>query len=277
MKKITLFLLITILANHGIVYAEEFKEIVPIEQRIIENAKKDLSVSNNIKRPEKIDDTIQEPKTQKEENKQVDTQKQTTTSKAQSNDLTKNNFFQDKPQITKDQFTGRVLDLAQKKVGNGGVVFANDETTPYTGKFALFLGDFIEYTETYKDGILEGPKTWYSENGNVVLEETYKDNKIEGPQKAYYENGKIKSVVDYKNNKIVGITAYSKDGKILHQDNFKNGTGKWKYFWSNGNILEEGQYKHWVKDGVWKKYREDGQLDSVTEYKNGKLVETTWN
>ena len=277
MKKITLFLLITILANHGIVYAEEFKEIVPIEQRIIENAKKDLSVSNNIKRPEKIDDTIQEPKTQKEENKQVDTQKQTTTSKAQSNDLTKNNFFQDKPQITKDQFTGRVLDLVQKKVGNGGIVLANDETTPYTGKFALFLGDFIEYTETYKDGILEGPKTWYSENGNVVLEETYKDNKIEGPQKAYYENGKIKSVVDYKNNKIVGITAYSKDGKILHQDNFKNGTGKWKYFWSNGNILEEGQYKHWVKDGVWKKYREDGQLDSVTEYKNGKLVETTWN
>ena len=290
MKKLILFLLTVTLYNNGMVYAEEFKEIVPLEQRLLENSKSKKGNFIENKKVIKIDDTIQKPKLTQEIKKEdikktiidettqsIEETIENKNNKEEIKDLTKNNFFQSKPKVTKEQFTGRILDLSQKNTKTDGIVYANDETVPYTGKFALFLGDFIEYTETYKNGVLEGPKTWYAENGNIVLEETYNNNRIEGPQKAYYENGNIKSIVDYKNNRVVGITAYSKDGKILHQDNFKNGNGKWKYFWSNGKVLEEGQYKNWVKDGIWKKYREDGEVDSITEYKNGRLVETTWN
>ena len=170
----------------------------------------------------------------------------------------------------------RVEDLGVKRKGQDGIVYAGKETTPYTGKFALFLGDIIEYTETYADGVLNGPKTWYSYEGNVVLEENYKNNKIEGEQKAYYENGNIKSIVDYKNGIIVKIAAYAQDGTVLHESDLSKGTGLWKYFWENGNILEEGNYKNWKKDGKWVKYRENGEIDVTSIYKNGRLIEQIW-
>ena len=47
-------------------------------------------------------------------------------------------------------------------------------------------------------------------------------------------------------------------------------------FWENGNILEEGSYKNWKKDGKWVKYRENGEVDVTTIYKNGRLIEQIW-
>lgn len=170
----------------------------------------------------------------------------------------------------------RIEDLGIKRKGNDGKVYAGKETTAYTGKFALFLGDIIEYTETYVDGILNGPKTWYSYDGKVVLEENYKDAKVEGEQKAYYENGNIKSIVTYKNGRIVGIEALAQDGTVLHKSDLSKGTGIWKYFWENGKVLEEGKYKDWKKDGIWVKYRENGEIDVTTTYKNGRLVSQVW-
>lgn len=170
----------------------------------------------------------------------------------------------------------RIEDLGLKKTGADGKVYFETEKTPYTGKFALFLGDIVEYTETYTDGVLNGPKTWYSDRGVVVLEENYKDNKIEGEQRAYYADGSIKSVVDYKNGRIIGIKCFAKDGTILHSSDLSSGTGLWKYFWENGNILEEGNYKNWKKDGVWVRYRENGEVDVTNTYKNGKLLNQVW-
>lgn len=297
MKKLRIIFLMAILMQCTSIYAEEFKEILPIEQRIIENSKNDSSEKETVKQSieqfensySEIKDKVEDVKNSQNITEQVKDEVKNLSEKKDNfiqnslnkidqtrKDLTRNNFFQEKPVITKENFTGEVKDLAEKRVKNG-IVYAEDETKPYTGKFALFLGDFIEYIETYKDGVLEGPKTWYSESGQKVLEEQYKDNKVVGDQKAFYENGKLKSVVNYKNGRINGIVTYSKDGKILHKDDFKNGTGTWKYFWENGNVLEEGKYKNWIKDGIWKKYKENGEVDSITEYKNGRLVETTWN
>jgi antitoxin component YwqK of YwqJK toxin-antitoxin module len=257
-KKLAILLLA--IASCSLVYGEEFKEIAPLEERIMINAQ---IKPNAVK---KVEPKPLMNSAAKIENKQVIGSSENIAKKAEEKTTV----------MTKDKIDGRVIDLAQKRV-IGGVVYANDETTPYTGTFALFLGDFIEYAETFVNGVLDGPKTWYSQNGNIVLQEYYKNNKIEGEQKAYYENGAIKSIVEYKNSKVMGITAYGKDGKILHHDDFKDGNGKWKYYWENGHVLEEGQYKNWVKDGVWKKYRENGELDTVIEYKNGRPVEESWN
>lgn len=263
MKKIKLLIIASILCSSVSIYGEEFKEIQSFEQQIKTN--KEAENSELTRKPIKF-----------EENKENSTNSVKNKNVATIENLSNDNFFQEKPVLTKDDFEGKILDLSKKRTEQG-IVYAGTEKTPYTGKFALFLGDFIEYTETYKNGILEGPKTWYSENGNVVLEESYINNKVEGDQKAYYENGNLKSVVNYKRGKINGLVTYSKSGEVLHEDKFKNGNGTWKYFWSNGKVLEEGQYKNWIKDGVWKKYRKTGELDTITEYKDGRLVAVTWN
>lgn len=46
--------------------------------------------------------------------------------------------------------------------------------------------------------------------------------------------------------------------------------GVWKYFYSNGNIKEEGNYKDGLKDGIWKYQNENGCLKSEGSYENGK-------
>lgn len=217
-------------------FGAEFKEITPLEEKIL--------AQNETIKEEKKEEIVEQPQVEEKIEEEIPKE--------------------------------RVEDLGIKRKSPDGKVYAGKETTPYTGKFALFLGDIIEYTETYVDGILNGPKTWYSYDGKVVLEENYKNNKIEGEQKAYYENGNIKSIVDYKNGRIVRIEALAQDGTILHKSDLSKGTGLWKYFWENGNVLEEGSYKNWRKDGKWVKYRENGEVDVTTIYKNGKLIEQIW-
>lgn len=239
MKKIISFILSIVVCSS--IFSAEFQEITPLEGKI--------STSNEIV---KEDTTNTEIKT---ESPEIEVENKVVEEAA--------------PKI-------RIEDLGIKRKSSDGKVYAGKETTPYSGKFALFLGDIIEYTETYVNGILNGPKTWYSYDGKVVLEENYINNKVEGEQKAYYENGNIKSIVDYKNGRIIGIEAFAKDGTLLHKGDLSKGTGVWKYFWENGNTLEEGSYKNWRKDGKWVKYRENGEVDVTTIYKNGKLVEQIW-
>lgn len=246
MKKIVSFIIsITICTS---LLGAEFKEITPLENEIV--SQNNTATEN---KKEDIKPIVQEEKNIEASNPvETSTEVETPTSKE------------------------RIEDLGIKREDADGKVYAGKETTPYTGKFALFLGDIIEYTETYSNGILNGPKTWFSNDGKVVLEENYENNKIEGEQKAYYENGNIKSIVDYKNGRIVKVEALAKDGTVLHQSDLSKGTGLWKYFWENGNVLEEGNYKNWKKDGKWVKYRENGDVDVTTIYKNGKLVEQIW-
>lgn len=171
----------------------------------------------------------------------------------------------------------RVVDISEKTYGNDKLVYVKGENKPFTGKFALFLGEIIESSEEYKDGKLHGEKIWYSDDGKIVMSENYNNDKLDGEQKAYYANGQVKSIINYKNNKIVGLEAYNQNGKTLHKEDLSNGTGVWKAFWDNGKVMEEGRYRNWVKDGTWKRYQEDGTVDSITVYEKGKQKSQTWN
>lgn len=168
-----------------------------------------------------------------------------------------------------------IVDTFEKKIKNG-IAYRNDEIEPFTGIFGAIIDEKINHYENYTEGLLDGESAWFSREGIKLLSENYSKGKLDGEQKSYYENGKIKSIVKYINNRIDGIIAYDKNGEILHKSIFQNGTGKWKFYWSNGNISEEGSYVSWRKDGVWKKYREDGTLDTTRKYDKGKLLSERW-
>lgn len=168
-----------------------------------------------------------------------------------------------------------IVDTFDKTTKNG-IAYRKDETTPFTGLFGAVIDGKIDHVESYKDGLLDGESAWYSKSGKILLLESYSKGKLNGEQKSYYDNGKLKSIVKYTNGRVDGVVAYDENSKIKHESIFKNGTGTWKFYWSNGNLSEEGQYVSWKKDGIWKKYREDGSLDIVRTYNNGRLLNERW-
>ncbi|EGQ80040.1 MORN repeat protein [Fusobacterium animalis ATCC 51191] len=157
------------------------------------------------------------------------------------------------------------------------IAYKEGSNTPFTGVFGVVIDDKIESYEEYKNGLLDGETAYFAKGKQVkLLSEMYTKGKLNGQQKSYYENGKLKSIVYYSNDRINGIESYDRSGKLLHKSIFENGTGDWKFYWSNGKVSEEGKYKSWRKDGVWKKYREDGSLDTVIKYDNGRLLSEKW-
>lgn len=168
-----------------------------------------------------------------------------------------------------------IVDIFEKEMKNG-VAYKIGETEKFSGYFGAVIDGQIDHYESYKDGLLDGESAWFSKEGKKLLSEKYSKGKLHGEQNSYYDNGKLKSTVKYVNGRINGVKAYDKNGKVLHESNFKDGTGIWKFYWSNGNLSEEGKYTSWRKDGVWKKYREDGSLDMTTTYDKGKLLKERW-
>jgi hypothetical protein len=63
-------------------------------------------------------------------------------------------------------------------------------------------------------------------------------------------------------------------GKVTGTENgmIKNGNreGLWRFYWDDGQLERKGNYKDGKTDGLWEFYREDGQLKSKGDYKNFK-------
>lgn len=242
----------------SVLNAAEIKEVETLEEvssEIIGKNKVNKTMPTVIKKVEE--------KTSIKSDKDIENSKQETKS-----------FFSESDSETRFD-KNAIVDTFDKNMKNG-VAYRKDETTPFTGLFGAVIDGKIDHVESYKNGLLDGESAWYSRSGKILLSEHYSKGKLNGEQKSYYEDGKLKSIVKYTNGRIDGVLVYDKNSKIKHESIFKNGTGIWKFYWSNGNLSEEGQYVSWKKDGVWKKYREDGSLDIVRTYSNGRLLNERW-
>jgi antitoxin component YwqK of YwqJK toxin-antitoxin module len=113
-----------------------------------------------------------------------------------------------------------------------------------------------------------------------------------------HPNGTLAKTGVKINNKPIGLwNTYDEDGKLDIQEVFfpndslsyflgfwetgdtssvgysynKKPIGFWKSYYANYHLAEEGNFDtKSEKEGIWKRYREDGSLQTVTEYKNGK-------
>lgn len=169
-----------------------------------------------------------------------------------------------------------IVDIYERKIKDK-VAYKEGSDIPFTGVFGIVIDDKIESYEEYKNGLLDGETAYFAKGKQIkLLSEMYTKGKLNGQQKSYFENGNLKSIVYYSNDKINGIESYDRNGNLLYKSIFENGTGDWRFYWSNGKISEEGKYKSWKKDGIWKKYREDGSLDTIIKYDNGRLLSEKW-
>jgi antitoxin component YwqK of YwqJK toxin-antitoxin module len=117
-------------------------------------------------------------------------------------------------------------------------------------------GDQIEYfrstgnmfiSESFKDGLRDGPTTTYSADGRVVRDEYFKNGKQDGNQERFYRSGEIQSQEYYKNGEPDGIQRYYyENGQLKYEINIIDGKaeGLEKEYHENGQIAIE---KNWKK------------------------------
>jgi antitoxin component YwqK of YwqJK toxin-antitoxin module len=123
---------------------------------------------------------------------------------------------------------------------------------------------------TMRDKSFIGRWIYYHNKVNSVMTiENYNDNGIlEGEKNVFYENGQMAEKSIYVNGEIDGIsTWYSPEGIILKEFTYKSGQldGVSKYYNKDGKMLAEGTYRNDKKHGIWK-YYENGVLTEEKDY-----------
>lgn len=172
----------------------------------------------------------------------------------------------------------REVNIEEKRYNKEKKAYVNGEDTLFTGIFSIRYAGHLLYFEEYKEGVLDGDKVWFGNDGTVGMREKYVDGKKNGDQITYHVNGNIRSVIPYVNNRIEGIIEwYDAEGLLIDQSEMKNGTGRFVKYWENGNIQEEGNYKNYRKVGDWTEYNKDKVVEKVITYSDsGKVLKTRW-
>ena len=122
--------------------------------------------------------------------------------------------------------------------------------------------------KTEKTKIKIGLATWYAENGNKTQEGKYEKGSKVGLWKKWYKDGKNKDVINYVNNNTEVLDKWNKDGTAQ----VKNGNGTYTNYWENGNIKITGEISDKFKNGTWKNYTKESELENEAIYSDGKLV-----
>lgn len=123
-------------------------------------------------------------------------------------------------------------------------------------------------------------------NGESIVFQVGSKKPYSGPYTitGYNNNGSTyrKQEGEYKKGKLNGINKwYYKNGNILEEAEFKLGqlSGKYKKYYYDGRISEEAKYKLGKLNGMYKAYYNNSQLRYEGEYKLGvkKGIHTTYS
>ncbi len=114
----------------------------------------------------------------------------------------------------------------------------------------------------YKMGV--PAETWrtYYENGKQFDERVYKDGQPSGTWKRFYDNGQL---MDSSTFKAVDAAVTEVHLKVYHENGKLKEEGKWR------REAKQGRQPTNVKDGEWKYYDSNGQLERTEIYRNGQL------
>lgn len=105
-----------------------------------------------------------------------------------------------------------------------------------------------------------------TDDNGKVLEKYTMDLETKMKQGAYttfYPSGAMSSVANYLNDTLEGQKIwYFEDGKIEIEENYKKGLyhGVFKAYFEDGSILQEGYYDNNMPSGEWLTYYKNGQL-----------------
>jgi len=144
-------------------------------------------------------------------------------------------------------------DSAYKEVD--GVLYKDHPEKTYEGLLTLFYENgSIEEELYYRNGLKDGSRNTFHENGKPFEVETYKDGKLEDLFQGYYDNGSL------------WWEGYASNGKR---------DGSITVFYESEKVKYKGQYTSDSKEGLWTYFDEDGEEDKKECYLNNELVNMT--
>lgn len=125
----------------------------------------------------------------------------------------------------------------------------------------------VKIVENFKNDLKEGIEYHYDKNNKIVKEIPFLNGVEEGVAKEYDNDGIITSILVYKIGYIL------KREYINRRDKSGLKQGVWKVFYDNNILKEEGFYLNGKKDGFFKYYDVEGNLEKLEKYINGNIVE----
>ena len=103
-------------------------------------------------------------------------------------------------------------------------------------------------------------------DGQVESIENFKNGKLNGEFKEFFEDGSLSQIGTFKNGDMKNIKVFYENGNLKFEQNLKDRKGRYKGYYPNGQLEEEGEVFQGEKIGVWKYYNEEGKLSSEVIY-----------
>lgn len=133
-------------------------------------------------------------------------------------------------------------------------------TTPYSGLFIDYFFNGKKQGEgTLKDGILDGRRNIYYQNGNLSYYSQYVNGTETGESKEYFTNGKLHQEGNFKNGKDDGIwKEWYSTGQLKRQTEFTEGQ-------AIGTTKENDKFHKLLSSGI-KISREENYQGAIKTY-----------
>jgi uncharacterized protein len=200
------------------------------------------------------------------------------------------------------QFWKKEFCLKYYKNKKNGISFWYDRVEDRIIELKYFQEDRqvkVEKINQKEYGKKQGVWREYDDDGILLKEYFYKDDVLQGNFQILDKRGKTSQVLAYKDGKIVKDEKqeildkkrkqaekplattlqkeFGKNKRLLSEgyvDEYKNKTGRWKFYYENAVLKAEGVYKNNVKQGFWTYYYENSNVKQEGNYdKNGFLTE----
>lgn len=149
----------------------------------------------------------------------------------------------------------------------------------------------VKTMQTYRNGVAQGVRRDYDQEGNIVSGALYQDGEKvgegitledgvrDGDWKEFYNNGALKAEGVYDEGTKVGTWKYYHPNGQLEQtgrfDEKGRLQGKWIWYYPTGQVLREEKYIDGLSDGLMTEYSEGGKVIAEGEYIEG-LEEGPW-
>lgn len=155
-----------------------------------------------------------------------------------------------------------------------GVYFSKTTNSPFTGVvFDFYSNGEMKSSESYKNGLNDGPLIVWNKDGKKVTEYNYKEGKRHGKLTKWFKNGNKMFELQFKDGKSSAphIYFYPAGEKRDEMTYCENGDCYVKTWDKNGKLIAEGKYHLGKKiDGTFWLYEYEPII--IEKYINGELI-----